>query len=58
MIILDSIIFFVDDVFFYLRSLALTYVSTNRYVFDWENHVSAKQQLARTLVLNYMIHVS
>ena len=35
--------FFADEVFFYLRFLELTYISPIHYMFDWENHVLAKQ---------------
>ena len=57
-IVLDLIKVFVDDVFFYLRFLALTYISPICHIFVWENHVSAKHQLDWILVVNYMIRRS
>ena len=43
---------------FYLYLLAMVYVSPILYILDWENPVLYKNQLACTLILNYMIHGS
>ena len=57
-ILIDSSWIFKDDIFSYVWLLALMFVSTIYYVFDWEDHILTKTPLAWNPILNSMIRGS